>query len=154
MAVASPLGGWLSDVVSRRYGRRWGRSGMGCVTMMLTGVLVFLGAGTDNRILAVVFLSASTGTLLLGVAAFWATTIDLACRYAGTASGIMNMGGNLGGTISPSLTPYLAQHYSWNSALYVMGTLSLLGAVLWTGIDPAREIDFDARAEPNPGPAH
>ena len=58
-------------------------------------------------------------------------------------AGMMNMGGNLGGTLSPSLTPYLAQHYGWNSALYVMGALSLLGALLWLGVHPAREIDFD-----------
>jgi len=143
MAIASPLGGWLSDTVGRRYGKRWGRSGVGCVTMLLTSVFVFFGAATDNAILAVVLLSASTGTLMLSVAAFWATTIDLACRYAGTVSGMMNMGGNLGGALSPSLTPYLAQHYSWNSALYVMGALNLVGAALWLGVHPAREIDFD-----------
>lgn len=147
MALASPIGGWLSDHVSKRYGKRWGRCGIGCSSMLLTGVLVFFGAHTDNAILAVVLLSASTGTLLLSVAAFWATTIDLSYRYAGTAAGIMNMGGNLGGTISPSLTPYLAQHYGWSSALYVMSALSLVGAACWLGIHPTREIDFDrARA--------
>jgi MFS transporter, ACS family, glucarate transporter len=143
MAVAGPLGGLLSDAVGKRYGKRRGRTGVGCVMMLLTGVFVCCGAATDDPVLAVVFLSASTGTLMLSVAAFWATTIDLASRYAGTASGMMNMGGNLGGTLSPTLTPYLAQHYGWNSALYAMGALSLLGAVLWLGVHPTHEIDFD-----------
>ncbi|MSR13913.1 MAG: MFS transporter [Gammaproteobacteria bacterium] len=142
MAIASPLGGWLSDAVGKRYGKRWGRSGVGCISMLLTSVFVFFGAATDNAILAVVFLSASTGTMMLGIAACWATTIDLASRYAGTAAGVMNMGGNLAGTVSPSLTPYLAQHYGWSSALYVMSGLSLLGALLWLGVHPAREIEF------------
>ncbi|MSQ68964.1 MAG: MFS transporter [Gammaproteobacteria bacterium] len=144
MAVASPLGGRLSDALGRRYGKRWGRSGLGCVTMLLTSVLVFLGAAAEDRVLAVVFLSASTGTLLLGVAAFWATTIDLAPRYAGTASGVMNMGGNLGGAVSPLLTPYLGQHYGWPVALYLMGGLGLVGAALWLGVDPRREITLHA----------
>jgi ACS family glucarate transporter-like MFS transporter len=110
--------------------------------MLLTSLLVFAGAATEDRVLCVVFLSASTGTLLLGVAAFWATTIDLAPRYTGTASGVMNMGGNLGGAVSPLLTPYLGQHYGWHVALYLMGALGLLGAVLWLGVDPRRQIDF------------
>ena len=142
MAVASPIGGWLSDAIGRRYGKRWGRSGLGCVSMLLTSVLVFAGAATEDRVLCVVFLSASTGTLVLGVAAFWATTIDLAPRYTGIASGVMNMGGNLGGAVSPLLTPYLGQHYGWHVALYLMGALGLLGAVLWVGVDPRRQIDF------------
>ena len=142
MAVAGPVGGWLSDRLSDRYGKRIGRCGLGAVTMFLTGIFVLVGASVQNPVLAVVFLSVSTGTLLLGAAAFWATTIDVARAYAGTASGLMNMGGNLGGTVSPSLTPYLANNHSWETALYTMGILSLVGAVLWLGIDPDREIDF------------
>lgn len=142
MAVAGPVGGWLSDRLSDRYGKRIGRCGLGAVTMFLTGIFVLVGASVQNPVLAVVFLSVSTGTLLLGAAAFWATTIDVARAYAGTASGLMNMGGNLGGTVSPSLTPYLANNHSWETALYTMGMLSLVGAVLWLGINPDREIDF------------
>ena len=120
MAVAAPSGGWLSDAVGRRFGPRWSRSGVGCVCMLLTSVLVFGGAATDNAVMAVILLAASTGTLVLSVAAFWATTIDLAYRYAGTASAVMNMGGNLGGAVSPTLTPYLGQTYGWHVALYVI----------------------------------
>ncbi len=143
MAVAAPSGGWLSDAVGRRYGARWSRSGIGCVCMLLTSVLVLGGAATDNAVLAVILLAASTGTLVLSVAAFWATTIDLAYRYAGTASAMMNMGGNLGGAVSPTLTPYLGQTYGWQVALYVMSALSLLGAVLWLCVDSTRTIVFD-----------
>ncbi len=154
MAVAAPLGGWLSDAVGRRYSARWSRSGIGAVTMLLTSLLVASGAATDNAVWSVVLLSASTGTLVLSVAAFWATTIDLAYRYAGTASAVMNMGGNLGGAVSPTLTPYLGQTYGWHVALYVMSALSLLGALLWLCIDPRRAIDFDApAAQPLPAAA-
>ena len=144
MAITGPVGGWLSDKLSERYGKRVGRCGMGAATQLFTGIFVFIGASTADPVLAVVFLSLSTATLMLGAAAFWATTIDLARAYAGTASGLMNMGGNLGGTISPSLTPYLANQFSWETALYTMGALSMVGAVLWMGIDPDREIDFVA----------
>ena len=143
MAVAAPLGGWLSDRVGRRFGKRWSRSGIGCACMLVTSSLVFAGARTAQAVLSVNLLSASTATLRLSVAAFWATTIDLARRYAGTASAVMNMGGNLGGASSPSLTPDLRQHYGWNCALYVMVGLGLVGALLWAVIDPTRASDGD-----------
>ncbi len=141
MAVAGPIGGWLSDRLCQRYGRRGGRCGLGFTSMLLTGVFVYLGAATEQAVAAVVLLSLSTGTLLLGAAAFWATTIDVAQEHAGTVSGLMNMGGNLGGTLSPSLTPYLAEQHSWQAALYVMAALNLIGAVLWLGIHPERQLE-------------
>ena len=140
-AVASPLGGWLSDRLCTRYGKGVGRSRLGFISMSTTGILIVIGAGTDNAILAVVFLSLSIGSLYLCLSAFWATTIDLTRTYAGTVSGFMNMGGNLGGTISPTLTPYLADTYSWETALYVMGGLCIAAALCWLGVDPTREID-------------
>lgn len=75
------------------------------------------------------------------MAAYWATTIDLAKPYAGAVSGLMNMGGNLAGTLSPTLTPYIAQTYGWNSALYVAAALAFIGAFFWFGIHPERAID-------------
>jgi ACS family glucarate transporter-like MFS transporter len=141
-AVAGPVGGWLSDRLSMRYGKRIGRCGLSFCGMCLTGVCIFIGAAAADPYVAVAFMSAGIGTLFLCASSFWATTIDLARTYAGTASGFMNMGGNLGGTVSPTLTPYLAQAYSWESALFVMGALSFVGALCWLGIHPEREIDF------------
>jgi MFS transporter, ACS family, glucarate transporter len=141
-AIAGPVGGWLSDRLSLRYGKRVGRSGLSFCAMSVTGVCVFFGAIAEDRVVAVVLLSASIGTLFLCASSFWATTIDVARAYAGTVSGLMNMGGNLGGTVSPSLTPYLAQNYSWESALFVMAGLSFAGALCWLGIHPEREMDF------------
>lgn len=140
-AIASPVGGWLSDFLCRRYGKRVGRGGLASAGMIVTGVFIFLGAGTPDPYLCVAFMSVSIGTLFLTVAAFWATTIDLACEYAGTVSGFMNMGGNLGGAISPTLTPYLAQRYDWEVALTVLGTMSLVGALYWLGVHPDRAIN-------------
>lgn len=68
--------------------------------------------------------------------------MDLASTYAGTVSGFMNMGGNLGGALSPILTPFLAQHFGWESALYMAAALAVLGAFLWLGVHPERAIDL------------
>jgi ACS family glucarate transporter-like MFS transporter len=139
-AIAGPIGGWLSDRLCLRYGKRVGRCGLAFCSMMLTGALILLAAVTDNAVLAVAVLSLSIGSLYLSLSSFWAVTIDLARHYAGTASGFMNMGGNLGGTISPSLTPYVAEQYNWATSLTVMGLLCFVGALCWLGIHPEREI--------------
>jgi len=138
----SPLGGWLSDRLSRRYGKRVGRCGLGFSCPLMASGLIYFGAATPDPYLSVIFLSLGEGALFLGVAAYWATTIDLAKPYAGAVSGLMNMGGNLAGTVSPTLTPYLAQNFGWNSALYVAAALAFIGAFFWLGIHPEHEIDL------------
>ena len=80
----------------------------------------------------------------MGVAAYFATTIDLAKTYAGTLGGFMNMGGNLGGTLSPTLTPLLAQHYGWDSALYTAAGLAAVASLFWLGVHPQRPIRLEA----------
>jgi ACS family glucarate transporter-like MFS transporter len=142
-ATAAPLGGWLSDSLSRRFGKRLGRCSIGFGGPLAGSVFIYLGAATPDPYLAVLFLSLGEGALFLSVAAYWATTIDLAKRYAGTVSGFMNMGGNLGGTLSPTLTPLLAQQFGWNSALYVAALLALLGAFFWLGVHPERAIELE-----------
>jgi MFS transporter, ACS family, glucarate transporter len=145
-AAAAPLGGWLSDSCSRRFGKRLGRCGLGFSGPLGAAGLIWAGAAVRDPYLAVVFLSLGEGALFLTVAAYWAATIDLAKAHAGTVSGFMNMGGNLGGAISPTLTPLIAQRFGWDSALYVAAALALLGAFFWLGVHPERAMDLGEEA--------
>jgi MFS transporter, ACS family, glucarate transporter len=144
--LASLVGGWLTDKLSRRFGKRLGRCGMGFGSMLLTAGLICAGAAAEDPYLVILFLSLGAGALFLGVAAYFATTIDLAKAYAGTVGGFMNMGGNLGGALSPTLTPFLAQSLGWDSALYVAAALALLGAFFWLWIHPERAIELGEEA--------
>ena len=143
-AIGAPFGGWLTDRLSQRFGKRIGRCGVGFVSLLLTAGLIAIGASVTNPYLAVLFLALGAGTLFLGVAAYFATTIDLAKTYAGTLGGFMNMGGNLGGTLSPTLTPLLAQHYGWDSALYTAAGLAAVASLFWLGVHPQRPIRLEA----------
>lgn len=145
-SVAAPIGGWLSDYLSRRCGKRVGRCGVGLGGLLLTAGLICAGAAATDPYLAILFLSLGAGALFLSAAAYWATTIDLASAYAGTVGGFMNMGGNLGGALSPTLTPLLAQRFGWEGALYVAAALALLGAFFWLGVHPERAIDLGEEA--------
>jgi len=139
--VAAPLGGWLSDRLSQRFGKRLGRCGIGGCGLLLSGSAIFVGAGATDPYLAVLFLSLGGGALFFSSSAIFATVIDLVAVYAGTVTGFVNMGLHLGAAISPTLTPVLAQRFGWENALYVAATLALLGALLWLGVDPGRSIN-------------
>src|SRR5712692_1928732 len=141
-AVAALVGGWCSDHLSRRLGERVGRCGLGLGSLLLSAGLLCAGAAAQYPYWALLFLSLGAGALLLGAAAYFATTIDLAPAYAGTVGGFMNMGGNLGGALSPTLTPVLAQRWGWESAFYVAAGLAVLGALCWLGVHPERTIDL------------
>lgn len=141
--VAAPIGGWLSDRLSQRYGKRIGRCGIGFSCLLLAGGFIFAGATVTNPYLAVLFFSLGAGLIFLCSTICYATAIDLCKAYAGTVGGFANTGSHVGGVISPTLTPFLAQHFGWEGALYVAAALALLGAFFWLGIHPERTIGLE-----------
>jgi len=134
MAVFCPLGGWLSDALTKKYGRRKGRAGVGASGMVLTGLLIFCGAMAGDPYTAIVLLSLGAGILYSTVGAYWASTIDLSHKHSGVLSGLMNMGANLGGTVSPTLTPWIGERWGWPAALTVAAVAAFLGSLLWLGV--------------------
>jgi len=115
MAVFCPLGGWLTDRLTARLGINRGRAAVGATGMVLSAVSILLGATADSPFVALGCLSLGAGWLYFTVGPFWASTIDLTRPHAGTPSGLMNTGANLGGTLAPSLTPWLAEQFSWSA---------------------------------------
>ena len=136
MAIFCPLGGWATDRLTRAMGLNIGRSRVGAIGMLLSGACILAGTEAAEPRLAIVLLSLGAGFLYATVGAFWASTIDLAPRHAGTLSGIMNTGANLGGTLSPTLTPWLADHFGWTASLAVAAAIAALGGFLWLFIKP------------------
>jgi len=134
MAGGCPLGGWLSDRLTARYGRRFGRAGVGGVGMWLTAGFIYGGAVAAEPYTAIVLLSMGAGILYATVGAYWASTIDLSRHHAGALSGLMNMGANLGGVVSPTLTPLLGEAWGWPAALTVAAGVAVLGGLLWFGV--------------------
>ena len=134
MAVGCPAGGWLSDRLTNRYGRRIGRAGVGSTGLFLTAGLIYGGAVAGDPYRAILLLSLGAGILYATVGAFWASSIDLSHRHSGALSGLMNMGANLGGVVSPTLTPLIGDTWGWSAALAVAAGVAVLGGVLWLGV--------------------
>jgi MFS family permease len=71
------------------------------------------------------------------VAPIWAVPMDIAPRYAGTASGMMNFGFGLAGLVSPSSFGYLVDRTgSWVFPFLCSILLLLVGSVLAARLRP------------------
>jgi ACS family glucarate transporter-like MFS transporter len=138
MAVCSPLGGMIVDWVSRRWGRRKGRCGVAGVGMGLAGVFIALGSGASRAGMATVVLAGGVGALYLAQSSFWTVTADIAGPYAGTVSGLVNMGAQTGSILTAVLTPHIASRFGWTASFLTASTLCVMGAAIWLLVDPER----------------
>jgi ACS family glucarate transporter-like MFS transporter len=140
MAVFCPLGGWATDHLTARLGRNAGRALPGGAGMMLAAVCIVAGAFTESPLLAIALLSCGAGWLYFSVGAYWSSTVDLSKAHAGALSGLMNTGANFGGVLSPTLTPWLAQHLGWEAALSAASVIAFAGGLMWLNIKPGEGV--------------
>ena len=140
MAVCSPLGGVICDVVTKHYGKRWGRCGIAVVGIGLAAVFIMFGAETASPEVASFVLAGGAGALYLSQSSFWSVSADVAGPWAGTVSGAMNTGGQLGGALTASLTPAIADHLGWSASFLTAAALCAVGSVVWLVVDPNRKI--------------
>jgi len=138
--VFCPLGGWVTDQLVPVLGLRKARLSIGMIGMALAGMLIGVGAWVESHTMAIVCLSLGAGWLYFTVGAYWSVTTDLSKTHAGTLSGVMNTGANVGGVISPSLTPWIADHWGWTASLLVAAGIALCGGLMWMKVDPTEEL--------------
>jgi len=136
--VGDTVGGIVSDRLLRKTGslivarRSVLVAGyLGAFVFLLPVVLI------HDLTVAAVCLSLAFFFAELIVAPIWAVPMDIAPRYAGTASGMMNFGFGVAGLISPSSFGYLVDRTgSWVFPFIASIVLLLLGAVLASRLRP------------------
>jgi ACS family glucarate transporter-like MFS transporter len=131
---AIPLGGVFSDLAVVRWGATWGRRSLPLAALCISAIFLIVGARTPNAMLAVATLTVCTVLVICTEGPFWATMTQLSGEHSGIAGGTMNFGSNLGGAISPALTPWLAEHIGWETALTLTAVLALIAGLLWLGV--------------------
>ncbi len=150
MAIGSPLGGLVSDRLSRVWGKRIGRCGIASVGLLLAAVFVGVGPYARDVRVASMILAGGAGALYFASSSFWSLSSDLGGSSAGSVSGVMNMGNQLGGALTASLTPFLAKHFGWGASFRVAAALCVAGSLLWFFVNPnaqLREEEVQAVAE-------
>jgi ACS family glucarate transporter-like MFS transporter len=140
MAVCSPLGGAISDKLTKLYGKRIGRCGIAVFALLLTAIFLAFGSQVHSARLASIVLAGGAGALYLSQSSFWSVTADIASGSSGSVSGFMNMGNQLGGFLTAMLTPAIASRLGWTVPFYVGAGLAVMGAVAWLFVNPERTL--------------
>lgn len=142
--LADLLGGITTDRLTKRFGLRVGRCGVGGVSLLLASILLIAGTATDHAYLGVALISIALAFSNFLLGASWGTCVDIAGGHAGVVSAFMNTAGQIGGFLSPIVAALFVEKYgSWSAPLYVCGVLYFLGALCWWLVDPRRPITFE-----------
>jgi ACS family glucarate transporter-like MFS transporter len=136
MALASSLGGLISDRLLPLLGKRAARCGIAGLSLLAASIFVWAATQVADARVAALVLAGGAGALYLSQSAFWAISADIGGPSAGLVSGIMNMGSQLGGVCTAALTPVIAHAFGWTASFVVASAVCLLGAIAWIFVDP------------------
>ena len=140
--LAGVIGDTAGGIATDRLHRKTGSVLLARRSVIVTGflgalvflcpVVLFHNLGVTAVCLSLAFFFAE-----LIVAPIWAVPMDIAPRYAGSASGMMNFGFGLAGLVSPSSFGYLVDRTgSWVFPFICSMLLLLVGAVLALRLRP------------------
>lgn len=136
MAIGSPLGGWVSDRLTKKSGKRVGRCYLAAAAIAVCAAFIAFGTQVESARLASLVLAGGAGALYVSQSSFWSVSADIGKESAGLVSGFMNMGGQLGGALTASLTPAIASHFGWTASFLVAAGMCAAGALAWLPVQP------------------
>ena len=152
--VGDTLGGIVSDRLYTRTGNpKIARCNLVAVMMLLCAVSLVPIIFTRNMSVVALALSGGFFFAEMTIGPMWAIPMDIAPKFSGTASGLMNTGSALAAIISPVIGGYLIQKTgNWMLPFIVSMGVILVGSALSFTMHPERPLD-DAEVGPAPATA-
>ncbi|HEY2952942.1 MAG TPA: MFS transporter [Verrucomicrobiae bacterium] len=141
ITLGSALGGWISDLLSKRYGKGLGRCGLAVAGLVGAALFIVLATQVESAERASICFAFGAGTLFMAHSSYWSVTADIAGASAGSASGLMNTAAHLAGAITAILTPMIAGSFGWTASFLVPAALCMLGAIPWFLVDPTDRLE-------------
>jgi ACS family glucarate transporter-like MFS transporter len=124
-----PLGGLLSDRLTRIYGAQFGRRVVPIVGVACTAVLTYAATVSSTPVTVLAFLSLALGLSSCCEGPFWALVTEIGKDHVGGAGSVLNTGAQVGGFFAPILTPYIASMAGWSWGLYAGSLIVVSGAI-------------------------
>ena len=135
------LGGYISDVVTKRSGIRAGRRLPGVLGYSLAAVFIVCAAVSTAPVAAAVLIGLAAGSCMLTTAPAWSTCIDIGREHSATVGATMNTSGQIAAMASAPIVGYSVKWFGdWNMPFWLLGALFLVGALCWLFIDPKEPV--------------
>jgi MFS family permease len=126
------LGGVFTDVMTRTFGKRHGRSLALVVSRLLTVAVLLALPDCDSALNATLLLAVIGFATDLGTPAIWAYGQDVGGRFVGSVVGWGNMWGNFGAAVSPMFFTFVIERspaeQGWQYAFYACAGINVLAA--------------------------
>jgi len=147
--IGDTVGGLLSDRIYRKTGDLTkARRNMIIARFLSAFVFLLPLFFIDNVAVLTACLAITFFCIELTIGPIWAVPMDIAPKYSGTASGIMNTGSAIAAIVSPMAFGYLVDWTgSWRWPFSGSIALLLIGAVLTFWMRPDRKIEEAADTE-------
>jgi ACS family glucarate transporter-like MFS transporter len=138
-AIADVSGGVTTDALSRRFGLRVGRCGVGAVAYFIAAIAMLSGTLVRDGRLAGTLIALGGAASMFTLAPAWATAIELGGTNSAVLSATMNTAGQIGGILSPIVLAYIVDRLgNWSMPLHILSALYLMAALCWIFIQPER----------------
>lgn len=138
-------GGPVTDLVTQRLGRRWGRA-LPMIFSYAVAVVAYLSClYLDSAWAFIAAASVVAFATDMSVPAIWAYMQDVGGRNTAAVFGWGNMWGNLGAATTPLLVPLVLEHWDtngdWHEAFYLFAGGYVLAGLSAIGINANRRVE-------------
>jgi MFS transporter, ACS family, glucarate transporter len=138
-ALGCLVGGFLSDLLTKKFGLKTGRRAVALSGLMLSGILFLFAGFTADKLLAGYLLALCVFSKDLALPVAFAVCVDIGKQNSGLVVGSMNFAGQLGGFFITLIFGIIVHHTgNFNYPLYMIGVCLIISGLLWFGIDPTK----------------
>jgi MFS family permease len=135
------FGGFVSDVIHRRFGVTAARRTPGFLGYALAAVFILFASFATVPVLAAVFIALAAATCMLTTAPAWSTCVDIGREHSATVAATMNTSGQIAAILSQPVVGYSVKWFdNWNVPFWLLAALFVMGAACWLFIEPQRPI--------------
>ncbi|TFW00933.1 MFS transporter [Oxalobacteraceae bacterium OM1] len=153
--IGDALGGIVSDHLLRKTGNlNVARRNVVVICMLLTLASLVPLMFVHDLVVSAICLSLGFFFIEFTIGPMWSIPMDIAPKFSGTASGMMNTGSALAAIISPVVGGWLIDRTgNWELPFVVSMALMVLGSAMAFAMRPEKKFDEVAHAPLQPQPA-